>query len=374
MPSLLALQPLLWISALNAQGLSAFSYGLSLNSMSAMPRAPSRTPDTLNAWQARGSYSERPTWLNDVSQSVGVRAPAKAPRWVWSAAWKMGKRALPFLHRWDPCCPQDTCVNLVVVWLKAIAGNRLGKSKGDDGIAFAMLPCYTRLVIARPFCYLYPRLHHQNIAIRSAFLDAALKTEVRQNADDGTKTSVIVLGAGFDGRGLRRMALTPEIEPDRWAEVDLESVVQQKRALLQRALRRRPDLLALSKRISWHAANLSNAEEARGAVCDALLQDAQATSPRSVVYVCEALLIYLPEASARALLSAAVDEAVGAGARRVSFCFADKLPGVQKAFDLDAATEVLAASRLQLDEATWTPKPGLARHMGVARFRNNDAG
>ena len=29
---------------------------------------------------------------------------------------------------------------------------------------------------------------------------------------------------------------------------------------------------------------------------------------------------------------------------------------------------VVARARLELDEASWLPKPGLARHMGVARW------
>ena len=89
--------------------------------------------------------------------------------------------------------------------------------------------------------------------------------------------------------------------------------------------------------------------------------------PRHVVYVVEALLIYLPPESGEALLRACVDEAAAAGASRVSLCFADRLPGVEQTSAADAAA-TLARARLELDEASWLPKPGLARHMGVARW------
>ena len=52
--------------------------------------------------------------------------------------WKLHKRALPLLHRWDRAAPADTCVNLIVVWLKAIAGNRGLEGTSDGGAALAM--------------------------------------------------------------------------------------------------------------------------------------------------------------------------------------------------------------------------------------------
>ena len=89
-------------------------------------------------------------------------------------------------------------------------------------------------------------------------------------------------------------------------------------------------------------------------------------TPRHVVYVVEALLIYLPPESGEALLRACVDEAAAAGASRVSLCFADRLPGVEQTSAADAAA-TLARARLD-STARWLPKPGLARHMGVARW------
>ena len=100
---------------------------------------------------------------------------------------------LPHLHSWDRAAPADTCVNLVVVWLKAIAGNRRGEGTADGGAAYAMLPHFTRRVVAWPLCYLYPRLHHANVALRTAYLDQQVEREL--SAAGQRPTRVVVLGA-----------------------------------------------------------------------------------------------------------------------------------------------------------------------------------
>ena len=150
-------------------------------------------------WQRRGFYTGRSDM--PLVADVGAPAPWQAPRWVWSYAWRLHERMLPLLHRWDRAAPADTCVNLIVVWLKAIAGNRGLEGTSDGGAAFAMLPHFTRLVVASPLAYLYPRLHHANIAVRTAYLDREVERELR--AAGGEPTSVVVLGAGFDTRALR---------------------------------------------------------------------------------------------------------------------------------------------------------------------------
>ena len=115
------------------------------------------------------------------------------------------------------------------------------------------------------------------------------------------------------------------------------------------------------------------------------------TAPHRHPAAPQALLIYIPEPQAAALVKTAVEEATAAGATAVTFAFADKLPGMREGRgyvpgppkDLpgaprggvrpapscayaDAAAELRKAG-LVLEEATWQPKPGLARHMGVAR-------
>ena len=97
--------------------------------------------------------------------AAGVPAPWNAPSFVWRYAWKFGAFFLRnVLHRWDDCEPEDTKVNLSVLWWKAISGNRPESS--DGSLAFDLLPPVTRRVVGWPLCRLYPNLHHANVAIR----------------------------------------------------------------------------------------------------------------------------------------------------------------------------------------------------------------
>ena len=54
-----------------------------------------------NPWRLRGVNTGRTDMppLEETAAKLGVRAPFTAPKFVWGAAWKTGKRALPVLHR-----------------------------------------------------------------------------------------------------------------------------------------------------------------------------------------------------------------------------------------------------------------------------------
>ncbi|KAL1515614.1 hypothetical protein AB1Y20_002233 [Prymnesium parvum] len=323
-----------------------------------------RSRAAWSSWRRRGVYAGREDILplREIAASVGVAAPWTAPRWAWSLAWKCGHFALPLLHRWDPAAPADTNVNLWVLWLKAIAGNR--RRTADGGLAYDMLPSATRRVVCRPVAWLYPRLHHQNVALRTAFLDKVVKAEAEAGAN--SSTIVCVLGAGFDVRPFR-LSTQPDVS---WVEIDLPHVVGQKLSLLRRLRDRRPALARQIDAVRHVQANLSHHEEMLAALRDALSpfrQTPTSTCSRRVVFVIEALMIYLPPAAAAALLASAVEEAAAAGASSVSVCFADRLPGAEGC-SFQAARDVLAHAQLDLDESSWLPKPGLARHMGCARW------
>jgi hypothetical protein len=179
---------------------------------------------------------------------------------VWKYAWDFQNAALPVLHRFDRCHQKDSFVNLPVLWWKAIAGNRLGSLTFDGFTAFDLLPSLTRWIVGFPFCWLYPRLHHQNVALRTAYLDRALISELEDIAlnatsDSNVKPRVITLGAGFDTRSLRFLEPTLHANSKQnlseagdkcrktaeFYEIDLPSVVEQKRLVFGRYLKRRPD-------------------------------------------------------------------------------------------------------------------------------------
>lgn len=298
---------------------------------------------------------------------LGVDPPLmNVPRWAWTVAWRAGKRAMPLLHNWDPAVPSDTCMNLIVLWLKAIAGNRRAGGYDDGGLAYDLLPAYTRGIVSRPLARLYPPLHHQTVAVRSAFLDKVLRKELLRIDFGGagrSRPTVVVLGAGFDVRPFRLagQARAPSsVSSVRWVEIDLPEVVEQKAALLARLKQRRPELGSVLHEA--HGANLSVAAEMTAALRMAL----SPVHGAPVVFVLEALLIYLSVDQGHLLLAIAVREAVAAGARDISLCFVDRLPSVQRCSEADARA-TLSNAGLALDPGSWLFKPGLARHMGVAR-------
>ena len=289
------------------------------------------TSSLNNAWRRRGVYRDRSDMppLDAVAAAVGAAAPWAAPKWVWAFCWRAHARLLPALHARDGLT--NTCVNLQVLWLKALAG---------DDAAYALLPRGARLLVAPPLRRLYPRLHHQNIKLRAKFLDDAVRDELRRGDDD---VAVVALGAGFDGRAAR--AVEGRGPRARAADVDLPEVIAQKRSVLGRADGYGAELIAC---------------DLAGAGVEAALARAIANRTR-VVFVVEALLIYLDAAAAERLL----DACRGAPCAAVSLCFADRLA-------IDGVDEA-AAARLFADRGfdlvRYLPKPGLARHMGVARRR-----
>ena len=232
------------------------------------------TSSLNNAWRRRGVYRDRRDMppLDAVAAAVGAAAPWAAPKWVWAFCWRAHARLLPALHARDGLT--NTCVNLQVLWLKALAG---------DDTAYALLPRGARLLVAPPLRRLYPRLHHQNIKLRAKFLDDAVRDELRRGDDD---VAVVALGAGFDGRAAR--AVEGRGPRARAADVDLPEVIAQKRGVLGRADGYGAELIAC---------------DLAGAGVEAALARAIANRTR-VVFVVEALLIYLDAAAAERLLDA----------------------------------------------------------------------
>jgi O-methyltransferase involved in polyketide biosynthesis len=280
--------------------------------------------------------------------------------------WRGHKRLLPLLHFWDPCAPTDTYVNLQVCWLKAIAGHQAG---GDDGLAYDLLPPVTRLVVAPPVATrFFPRLHHQNVALRTAYLDRAVAAAIEDTAATDAVT-VVTLGGGFDLRSLRleQPDKAQRATPTAWVEIDLPHVIEQRQRLLRRLSERRPALRGLIDAHRSLGANLSVANEVESALRSSLLppETSDHGQRRHIVFVIEALMIYIDPTLASALLSACSGEAAASGVARATLCFADRLPN-SEGFSVDAARHTLAASGFALKEESWLPKPGLAKHMGVA--------
>jgi len=241
----------------------------------------------------------------------------------------MHEAALPQLHRFDQCIQKSSFVNLPVLWWKAIAGNRRGSPAADGGMAWDLLPPITRWIVGWPLCWLYPALHHQNVAIRTVFLDRALNETL--SLMEGS-TAVVVLGAGFDSRSLRLLPERARGEGKRgqdltFFELDLPEVVDQKQRVLdQRVYRRRPSLAASDRHPRLIAADLNSNTSLDHALREAL----GSCCARQVVFLCEAVLLYLrpPGRSVEVLQQCLAAGQAAPGVERVAFVFADRLPAV----------------------------------------------
>ena len=303
-------------------------------------------------WRRRGDAE----LLRRSADYVGVAPPWRAPKWVWKRAWRLHGALLPALHFFEKETTRESCVNLRVLWLKALDG---------DAVAYSLLPRWTRLVVSRGVRRLYPRLHHANIAMRSAFLDDAVGAALRDDPSSSSSSSsfaagsdalVISLGAGFDTRSLR---LAPRHGAAvRWAEVDLPAVVAQK----DRLLRRLPDATwAARPPPQLIAADLSRDAEVRAALAAAARQGAGGAAPR-LVFVLEALLIYLEDDQVRAVLEECAR--YGTPDRPAALVFADRILRQQRVTQDQVRDALASAGWTSL--VSYCEKPGLARHMGLA--------
>ena len=299
------------------------------------------------------------------------------------------RNAVPFLHAFDKCSAKDTNLNLAVLWWKSISGNKLGSSTFDGFVAYDMLPDITRIIVGFPFCWLYPNLHHQNVALRTAFLDQALVDAIVKNGDDIENSAtilstavderpprIVTLGAGFDTRSLRyhssdgafRKLKNSKVNAD-FYEIDLCPVVDQKMRVFERFLKRRPKSI-LPK---LYGADLNDIEEVQkqlSAIFSDFGDQGVGTEKRPTVFIVEAVLMYLKEENVLPLLKMAMSTAAK-HSTSVKLCFADRLPGMphdDKDVEVEkkAAVEILSTIGLRLK--TWQPKPGRARHMGIAEF------
>ncbi|KAJ1455897.1 S-adenosyl-L-methionine-dependent methyltransferase [Pelagophyceae sp. CCMP2097] len=327
------------------------------NDAAANAAAPAAPPGWRRAWARRGNAAA----LARSAAIAGVPPPWRAPKWVWRFAWRLHGRLLPRLHGFDapPLRLRETCVNLRILWLKALHG---------DATAYVLLPRWTRLLVAPVLRPLYPRLHHANVAIRSAYLDKAVGRAVDALVKESSSPRVdralaslqgdgaprvVVLGAGFDTRALRGAAAAQQsgrhIE---YVEVDLPDVAALLRARFETGAKRDRRDAATPR---FLAANLSDVAQVRHAIAEAT------AGAVDVVFVVEALLIYLGRESADALLRECSKPRAGGG--RAALCFADTIVSERNATRADVAA---ALSNVGFRLETYAPKPGLARHMGLA--------
>lgn len=304
---------------------------------------------------------------NEIAASIGLRPLRQAPNWVWKIAWRGHGRLLPLLHINDQAKPKDADQSLKVLWNKAIVSIDKSSPGYDQEWTYDLLPRPSRtlLRIARPFL---PRLHHANIEIRTVYLDQIIQQEIETYHNNENKhIRLVILGGGYDPRGAR---LLTENKVQQAFELDLAQVLAAKRQMLERLKMRRtkrgqsfrsPQLVAVD--LNNHTALVQLLEElVQSPKNDDSQHDAASWH---TIFVSEGVLIYIddPNEVLRLCANAINDDKKG---RTASLCFADRLAEVPGG---DEVAGGLAFSQAGWDLIEWKPKPGLARHMGLARAK-----
>ena len=267
--------------------------------------------------------------LKSAAMQLGIRAPWNAPRKIWSWAWKLQCVFLPILHFFDSCATRDMCLNLAVLWWKSISGDRF---------SYDLLPSFSRIIVSWPFRMLYPLLHHQNVALRTEFLDTHLFDALtkarnrRGQAEEETEdTAVVTLGAGFDSRSLRFATKTKAS----FFELDLPQVVEQKSKMLDRFMHRRrkeqndSDSDSSLPRLRPPAllpADLNDVESVKRQLSEEIFTEGKAFG--SVIVMVEAVLMYLDSKKVAAMLQSVLELAQQHSKENVTFIFSDRFPRV----------------------------------------------
>ena len=329
-----------------------------------------------------------------VAQRLGVKPTKEASSKTWQRAWKTHKRLIPLLHSTDSCKPPDSSLNLACMWWKSLSGNDKSSPVYDNGLAYDLLPSGWRKIVNVRLRKLYPRLHHGNVELRTAYLDSQINEIVQKvrsrdgnengngNGSDKTLIRLICMGAGYDTRGVKMLERNTV---DQVVELDLPEVVNAKERLFERLLKRRPWLRELTMP-TLVPSDFNNVPDVRQKL-DAVLRDRAQDHERQrqrhdddadeeeeeeqqmitkchTIFVFEGVMIYLNDGVPSSLLnitSSVLSETNLEG----SLCFADRLENVPGG-DFDLGVKELENNGWQMKD--WCPKPGLARHMGSAKL------
>jgi Leucine carboxyl methyltransferase len=298
--------------------------------------------------------------------AVGVQPPeaqASVRKWKW--AYMLQKYATPVLHLLDRQKPPNSSLNVYCMWWKALSGINVNSPVYDNGLSYDLLPRGTRRII-KWFYTFFPRLHHANVEIRTAFLDQAIIRCVvgEKMKNSNVRIRLITLGAGYDVRSIK---LKERGIIDESIELDLPAVVDAKQRLLssQRFQNRRPQTKQHMPK-QYYRVDLNNITHVQIILNEILLQQEQVLSGEiwHNIFVLEAVLIYLNEGIPHSLLRICHQALVnhsGTG----SLCFADRLENVPGG-DYNSSVREMTSTGWNLVE--WLPKPGLARHMGRAEM------
>lgn len=287
---------------------------------------------------------------SEVANKLGVKPTKEASAKEWQRAWKFLKRMLPILHCLDRCKPPDSSLNLACMWWKALSGNDKSSPVYDNGLSYDILPSGFRLLVNKRLCRFYPRLHHANVELRTAFLDRAIRQIIDNDVPKGRKIRLVCLGAGYD---LRSIKLLERKWVDEAFELDLQQVVEAKEKLIgeKRLLLRRPWLRDI-KMPKLIPSDLNDIEKLRVQLKEILSRGN--IDDYHTIFVFEGVMIYLNDGIPSSLLNV-TSSVLNDQNIEGSLCFADRLENIPGG-DYDLGITELLRNGWSVQE--WCPKPG----------------
>ena len=138
----------------------------------------SNTNDIENRGSRYESLNSTIPTATEAAIKVGVIPPLNASAQAWKRAWIIHRTATPWLHKFDKYAPPDSKLCLMCLWWKALSGNNRKSPVFDNKLHYDMLPSISRRVLRGPLKWFYPRLHHSNVEIRTAYLDQAVQKAI----------------------------------------------------------------------------------------------------------------------------------------------------------------------------------------------------
>lgn len=298
----------------------------------------------------------------ECAEAVGVKPPLDVPSKTWKRAWNIQMKALPILHSLDPYKPPDSKLSLSCLWWKALSANDANSPCYDDSLAYDLLPRGFRVLVGRKLRRFYPRLHHANVEIRTAYLDQSVTRIIERvrAVRPETRCRLISFGGGYDVRSIKFL-IRGLI--DQAVELDLPQVVEAKTRILEsrRFQKRRPNLTS-DKFPEFYSVNLNAVDCVSSLLVQILSNSTNDKISWHTIFLFEGVMIYLDEGVPEALLKVC-SEALKMTGKSGSLVFADRLENIPGG-DAVIGREELAKNGWNVTD--WLPKPGLARHMGCA--------
>jgi len=294
-----------------------------------------------------------------VADRLGVQRGSSAPRILWKYSWRLLGWLLPILHLWDRARSRDLDYSLKCLWCKALTGLNRKSPVYDEGFAYDLLPSGTRRILKLPQ-FLFPRLIHFNIELRTTYLDQAVHHILKEKKDT-EKIRLITLGAGYDTRSTRFLS---QGRVDQAYELDVEPVIRSKRIMLDRLQKRRPGTRVPELLIQ----DLNDLDGFKQWLEGVTQDTSNSTSSWYTIFLFEGVMIYLRKDTPSKLLSCCSSSIRN---HNGSLVFADlfrELPSVET----PEAIKWFRMNGWELgDGSSWCVKPVLARHMGAAKVRKD---